>query len=570
MYYSISGSYLTNTYIYPPSAVQNPWTNIRVSDIRSQLGQTGSINWGGTKLGVLLKGGAAATDNTITNVSLNQGLPGKGTDWVYPTAGNSYTVLAPNDLLSYSNAGRMQYVIGSAYNTVNNNNTQQGYTGLNYIGWNSDPNNLLDGDDIYTGSIVQSSRPDGQQWARFLKQYYVAASKQSKLPLKIYQIPSGCSSVTIQAWGGGGGAGGSWADSYGGYGGAGGYAQTTLVVNSTINPATGRTVKVGDLLYCWVGLGGAGSYNLWYGGVGGMGTAVWLLHGPTFGAIGYPAESGKGVRVDNDYWGILREWVGKSYAGNDYRTNQPNLGFEDCLGGNVGQAFSALGTSLTTNPKNLCVLIAGGGGGGSAINWSGGLQGPSGGSGGSDGASGFFSGTGTGATTTAHGQGLITPNTTSGTSGGYNGCEAAGVWAYNSMFWGTGWSETVRNGAVDTPEASLAALYPNVAEAMNGSQGGGTYAQGGGGGGGAFKGQVGPALLHDAGSNTRSRGGGGGANKVYLGTNQSTAAQGVTNSPYNSDGTHGVGGSPRYVQNPTNYWRGGPGRAGKIILTFNA
>jgi hypothetical protein len=566
MYYSITGSYLTYA---SPSQVQNPWTNISVSDIRSQLGQTGSINWGGTKLGVLLKGGAAVTDNTITNVSLNQGLPGKGTDWIYPVAGNSYTVLAPNDLLSYSNRGRVNYFLGSGILTILYSSTQQGYSGLKYIGWNSDPNNLLDGDADWT-TDVQSDIPDGQQWNRRLKQYYIATSKQSKLPLKIYQIPSGCSSVTIQAWGGGGGAGGSWSDSYGGYGGAGGYAQTTLVVGSTINPATGRTVKVGDLLYCWVGLGGAGSYDLWYGGVGGMGTAVWLLHGPTFGAIGYPAETGKGVKVDGDYWGILREWVGKSYADNNFVTYEPNLGFEDCLGGNVGQSFTSLGTQLTSNPKNLCVLIAGGGGGGSAINWSGGLQAPSGGSGGSDGASGFFSGSGTGATTTAHGQGLITPNTSSGTSGGYNGCEGAGVWGYNAMYWGTGWSETVRNGAVDTPEASLAALYPNVAEAMNGSQTFGIYAQGGGGGGGAFKGQVGPAVLHDAQSNTRSRGGGGGANKVYLGTNQATVAQGVTNTPYSSDGTHGVGGNPRYVQSPTNYWRGGPGRAGKIILTFNA
>lgn len=558
MYYSISGGMNTQSYT---GQVPNKWNNFSISTIRTELGQTGSINFGGTKLGVLLKGGAAATDNTITNVSLESGLRGKGTNWVYPTAGNSYTVLAPNDLLSYATHGRYGYVIGNdgSSNNYLTYGYQSGQTALNYIGLNSDPNNLL-----YENADSWYNRPGLNQYSRALEQYYVPANQQSKLPLKIYQIPAGCTSITIQAWGGGGGAGGSWFDSYGGYGGAGGYAQTTLVVNSTINPATGRTVKVGDLLYCWVGLGGGGSYDLWHGGMGGMGSAVWLLHGPTFGAIGYPEEAGKGVYIGSEYWTVYREWVGKHTIVGDFTGGgwQTNLGFEDCLGGNAGFSFSYLGTALTANPKNLCVLVAGGGGGGSAINWSGGLQGPSGGSGGSDGAGGVFSGSGTGATVNGHGQGLVTPNTNGANP--YSGCEAAGVYPYQPGY-------TTRNGSLDTPEASMAALFPNSVEASNAPAVSLTYyAVGGGGGGGAFKGQVGPTLYYSNSSSTISRGGGGGANKVYLGTNQSTAAQGVTSSPYNSDGTHGVGGSPRYVQNPTNYWRGAPGRAGKIILTFNA
>jgi hypothetical protein len=521
--------------------------NTSISTLANELtgSSTNQINFGGRYIGPLLAGGARALtgDTSITNISISK-LKGKGTDyWVPTTVSNTYTALAPNDNLSYASGNHtVGYVTNDVsrwYHSYSYRVFAPGKTSVDYIGWNQDPANILWDDPYVTiaGSGIAS---------RYEADYWVNDTNISKLPFKIYQIPPNCTTVVIQAWGGGGGSGGSWNDSYGGYGGAGGYATTTLTVNSTVNPATGRTVRVGDLLYCWIGLGGGGATDLWSAGVGGMGSAVWLLSGPSYGAVGYPKTTGGKSLYGNSAWS---EWHGARVGGGIITTGLTEKFFREVFG---GEGYA----NQTNLAKDICVLIAGGGGGGGTVNWGGGLSAGSGGSGGSDGASApLISASGTGATTTAHGLGVITA------SGSVTSVEQAGRWSNTNQ-------NNIRNTS-DVPEATIIALFPeiNIGHDSQASAGLSTYAASGGGGGGAFRGNIGPRITSDQGTNTRGRGGGGGANKVYFGSG-STSSSGVSNSPPNNDGTHGIGGTPRYAVRDSYYWRGGPGRAGKVVIQF--
>lgn len=319
-------------------------------------------------------------------------------------------------------------------------------------------------------------------------------------------IPSWCTSIYIEAWGGGGGSGGRSSGGVGnGYGGAGGYARTTLAVNTDFVP--------GQILHTFVGPGGAGGWSQWHSGTGGFASAVYI----TSGAFGQPANF--------------------TSAGTDW---------------------SALQTLLNTSS---CVLIAGGGGGGGACNSSS-YAGGAGGSGGhtESGGAGWHGGYGTGATTTAHGGGAITP-----LIGVYAGNFGGGV-VFSTL------SSTAASLAT-IQEATLLALHPygvsyfgNQADRDAGFFINTVRS----GGGGAFQGNCG--AVNVATGVSADRGGGGGANKVYRGTGQYVENSGISLSPpqfTNAAGAATGGGFAGVTNTSNGGWYGISGTPGKILMTFN-
>jgi len=259
----------------------------------------------------------------------------------------------------------------------------------------------------------------------------------------IYMVPPGCTSVVIEAWGGGGGSGGSFSSGSPGNGGAGGYAATTLTVGTHIDEY--------EFLHCNAGAGGCGGPNIWYSGFGGDASAVYAMDAP--------------------------------YA------YYPGL-----IGGDSTD-FRAI-TNPLFNASNA-ILIAGGGGGGGSINWSSGSAG-SGGSGGSaNSGSGWSSGSGTGATTTSHGGG-----SNSGSAG--NACACLGGGAhYDSLNNNIGYfneaslgsiRSTVFQQLVQASDASIGVRYNTASGGGGGAfqgspgntlftdQGSNTKNRGGGGG----------------------------------------------------------------------------------------
>lgn len=251
--------------------------------------------------------------------------------FITPTIGS--TNLVSNAYQFY--ARKLNFVLGTVNGTVSSyyENPDTGYTDFSYLG-----SNIVNG----SPNLASNLRTPG---AAYFAEFESAVSN--------FVVPSGCTTITIQAWGGGGGSGGSWSSGSPGNGGAGGYATTTLTV--------GTDVLVGQVLCCMAGAAGIGGSSVWYSGNGGWASAVYVLEGSS----GYP----------------------------DSTTNWINANYKDL--------FSAAN----------CVLIAGGGGGGGGVNWSSGTAG-SGGSGGSvdSGSGGFYSGSGTGATTTSHGNGFVANN----------------------------------------------------------------------------------------------------------------------------------------------------------------
>jgi hypothetical protein len=403
--------------------------------------------------------------------------------FITPTIGNTNSI---NNTVLFSSR-RPAFVIGTVNAVVSSfhEGLDTGYTDYTYLGSN-----------VVIGATLTSSdlRTPG---ATYYPEFENAVSN--------FVVPSGCSTITIQAWGGGGGSGGSWTSgSSPGNGGAGGYATTTITV--------GTDVFVGQVLCCMAGAGGAGGSATWYTGNAGWASAVYVLEGSSW----YP----------------------------DSALNWNSANYKDL--------FSAAN----------CVLIAGGGGGGGGINWSVGSSG-SGGSGGSadSGSAGFYSGSGTGATTTAHGNGFVANN-----PGFVKGVIGGGLHLDATRTAGT---------AVFFEEAVLACLGPssiNTAANETDRAAGLTYLGSGHGGGGAFCGAPNPQHFADQGSTGGfQRGSGSGSNKVYRGSG-STASSGISSTPPNPQGTVGYGGAGKGPLNPNvaNRYAGVSGKPGQILITFNA
>lgn len=326
-------------------------------------------------------------------------------------------------------------------------------------------------------------------------------------------VPSGCTSITIKAWGGGGGSGGSYSLDNPASGGAGGYATTTLTV--------GTHIETGNVVHCFPGLAGIGGVTLWQGGTGGGASAVYT----TRGSVGYPTAY------------TQFDWRDSAYTG-------------------AQQGFKGLINA------NSCILIAGGGGGGGATNTSYVYPSNHGGSGGSlnSGSGSISTGTNTGATTTDHSNASV-----SRSQGSYWGTLGGG--RYCPPF------ETVPVVKNVGQEASMFSSYPsrtNTVAAIPPTDGSTTWATAGSGGGGAFCGAGGEVILADRGAGNYGRGGGGGSNKVYMGSG-STNNSGISSTPYNSaeSGGYGYGGTGRGYQHQTNYYAGNAGTSGRILITFN-
>lgn len=235
-------------------------------------------------------------------------------------------------------------------------------------------------------------------------------------------VPSGVSSITVKAWGGGGGGGGNGGSGQsGGAGGGGGYATSIIAVT----PGESLTIDVG---------GGGG--------------------GATAGCL---ANTGRGTGG-----------TGTTGPGGD-GGNPSAVGCSGPGGGGGGGSFVKRGSTI--------LIAAGGGGGGGGTESSGGAG--AGGGGGANGANGTNSTGGVaGASATSAGVSRSTPASDSsaggGGGGGYLGGGAGGNPTTDAVGaagggGGTNYGNTTTNGSGTTPG--------NSADSLRGSYGNGGAAQ---------------------------------------------------------------------------------------------
>lgn len=234
--------------------------------------------------------------------------------------------------------------------------------------------------------------------------------------ITVFAIPSNCTNIVIEAWGGGGGSGGSYGSTPGN-GGSGGYATTTLTV--------GTHVSATDYIFCLPGFWGPGGPSHVDPGTGGTASVVWV------------------GSYSNKKISYTRNWL--------------------VDGLNSGS----------------CILCAGGGGGGGSYNWGPGNYGTAGhgGSGGylDSGGAAIFSGSGTGASTTGHGGNDATGHNLLNWSGGKQGGYIVNSSTNALTIAGEAYWKTIFPGATLFNDGASSGYGPSNQVSASGSGGGGVY-----------------------------------------------------------------------------------------------
>lgn len=166
-------------------------------------------------------------------------------------------------------------------------------------------------------------------------------------------VPTGCTRVTVQLWGGGGGTGRktqSQASGVAGRGGAGGYASSTISIGGRLDLYVGEgAAGCGDA-------GGSSAIAGYHGGAGGLGDASGPRDGDP-GGDGVVSGGGAGGTGSISKGG--HGYYGGGGGGSGWRYLAPPNG-----GGGAGGAASVLLVGGTPS------VVAGGGGGGGAVNGS--------------------------------------------------------------------------------------------------------------------------------------------------------------------------------------------------------
>ena len=192
--------------------------------------------------------------------------------------------------------------------------------------------------------------------------YYTLLRWCDLVTVTSYYIPSGCSTFTIYAWGGGGGAGGSWAFSDGGWGGGGGLAYGTWLVQS-------GGITSGMWIHTVAGHAGAGGEDIFYSGYGGGASFAWTTTSSISSLSTYDkiqtlntsnlllvAGGGGGGGASNKFYN-----PGGGWGGGGGNTNSGNNDNDTVSGSGAGATENANGTASIGPYAN--VLIAGAAGG---------------------------------------------------------------------------------------------------------------------------------------------------------------------------------------------------------------
>ncbi len=231
-----------------------------------------------------------------------------------------------------------------------------------------------------------------------------------------YQVPSGCDTLTVKAWGAGGGGGAGGSADGGADGGGAGFAQADI------------SVTAGEFLDIMVGGGGA---SVGTGGAGGRGSAVTAAGG----ALGGAAGGGTGVAAGSGggYSAVLRSSTYLIQAGGGGGDGD----FPAGVGGVGGGTSGGAGGGDPGTPGGAGTSSAGGAGGSSGGSPGSANTGGAGGAGTADtgagggGGSGLVTGTSTtltaGLLTAAGNDGDANYGNNAGVGGSGGGISTAGV-----------------------------------------------------------------------------------------------------------------------------------------------
>lgn len=249
-----------------------------------------------------------------------------------------------------------------------------------------------------------------------------------------FTVPTGITSLTVKAWGGGGGGGGGGSGAAGGAGGAGGYVTGTLAVTA------------GETLNVYVGGGGGGgtvNTNGLGGGGGGYSsiyrasTALAIASGGAGGGGGRSTSVGSAGGAGGGTTGVAGSGGTQGGSGG----TQSAGGAAGTTGNNVGTAGSSLTGGLGANGRNNNGADGGAANGGLATGGAGGSVTTTSRGAGGGGGSGYFGGGGGSGSTTA---------TSGGGGGGGSGYTGGLTGATNSAGTGTtpaNSSDPYRSGA---------------------------------------------------------------------------------------------------------------------------
>jgi N-acetylneuraminic acid mutarotase len=264
-----------------------------------------------------------------------------------------------------------------------------------------------------------------------------------------YTVPTGFTSVTVKAWGGGGGGGGGGKSGgkAGGDGGGGGFIQTVL------------TVSPGESLNVYVAAGGTGGIKADGGAGGGGGGASSVKRGTTTLALAAGGAGGGGgdSRATSANGGPGGAGGGASgLTGTAGGTNGAGAGGSQTAGGagGTGSNNGAAGTSLTGG---------GGGNGNSTLKGGGSLGGAQGGGNGGAGAAATGGGSNSGGSPGGGGGGA-------GFFGGGGGAGSSGGSTANSGGGGGGGS-SFANGTSTTNTAGSGSTPGNSADTARNNAG---------------------------------------------------------------------------------------------------